>query len=193
MKLPKLSKIPMWGWGAAGLVVFQQLKKRSRPLPAPISPDGTEQAVTVLQSEIDKALLSSAFSDASKLKLKAVELALSGNPRGTLSQVVVAELVPRNVGNAAAYTLMRELPENERLAFAKEMASPYGLFQIKKLVAYGAWTYLHFGGKAQNIILQGQKYLGVPQTGVLDMATIEQVKAITGRNIWSQVMNQVQK
>lgn len=185
----------MWAWGAAGLVAFQHLKKRgTRPvLPPPVTSGGTEQALVVLRDELNTAMNSKAFSDASKLRLKAVDLALSANPRGTLSQVVVAELVPQNVGNAAAYTVMRELPESERLAFAKEMASPYGLFQIQKLVAFGAWTYLHFGGLAPNVILQGQKYLGVPQTGVLDLATINQIKAITGRNIWSQVMNQVRQ
>jgi hypothetical protein len=193
MKLPKLPKLPMWAWGAAGLVVFQQLKKRGAkvPPPPPVKPDGTEQAVTTLRSEIEQALVSPAWSAASKLQIKAADLALSGNPKGSLSQVVVAELVPRALGNAGAYSILKELPEDQRLAFAKEMAAPYGLFQLQKMVAFGGWTYLHFGGSNPQVTLQAQKYLGVPQTGVLDMATINQIKAITGRNIWSQVMNQV--
>jgi len=189
MKLPKL---PMWVWGAAGFVVVQQLRKRSiKPLPPPVKPDGTEQAVLVLRDELAKASLSPAWSEPSKLVLRAVDLALSGNQQGTFTQVVMANLVSKPMGNAAAYALLKDLPEDQRLAFAKEMASPYGLFQIRKTVAFGAWTYLHFGGSDPKVTLQGQKYLGVPQTGVLDMATINQIMAITGRNIWSQVMLQV--
>lgn len=192
MKRLKLPKLPMWAWGAAGLVAVQQLRKRGHR--SATSSDGSpEGAITILRDEMQTALNSKAFSEPSRLKIKAANLALSANPNGSLSQAIVAELVPKNLGNAAAYTALQEIAEDQRLAFAKEMAAPYGLFQVKKMVAFGAWTYLHFGGNNPSVIVQGQKYLGVPQTGVLDMATINQIKAITGRGIWSQVMLQVKQ
>jgi hypothetical protein len=191
MKLPKL---PTWAWAAGGLFIFHKMKKpKALPVPKAIRADGTEDAVKVLREEMARAVVSPAWATSSQLQIRTADTALSGSPQGSLSEVIVSELVPRTLGNAAAYAILKGLPESQRQAFAKEMAKPYGLLQLQKAVAFGAWTYLHFGGLDPSVILQGQKYLGVTQTGVLDMPTIEKIKALTGRNIWSQVMLQVKK
>jgi len=146
------------------------------PLPPLLSPteEQTRSALRTLGTELKGALGSSVWSASSKATLRQVESLLATG----------------SAGEAPALTLLRQLPDSERAAYADKVARASFRFGHGKAKPYaiGIWEYAHFGGTSAGGLPEAQGHMGVPRTGVMDDTTLAAVRRLTGYEIWPRLL-----
>jgi len=131
-------------------------------------------ALAMLRIEIQRANQSATWSEPSKQILRQVDAAILQGP----------------TGEGAALSLLRSLPEGERLAFTSEVAKAFGRKELSYPAGYarGVWEYMHFGGVDSANLKEAQDYMKVPTTGKLDATTLAAVRRLTRFEIWPKVI-----